>query len=254
MCARQTHPAICAARAGLVLVMLVTLPAVVLGPTPTRAASGQVDATATATAAGTASELLLANKLIDALNRGDEGAAVGLFDLEATLRMDRFAWAQAEIHRWVHLQIAESIVLEPEGPIQAVPNRAFWTARVRRADWVQAGVSWLRLACQVVTEADRIVDFSADPLDAPEAARLGSLWRPGSAPAAPPAARTVPEPAAADAGPSHPTASEGVLVVVLAVLLVGSVTLRARRTTHRRRSNGLIYLLRARQLRDARDR
>jgi hypothetical protein len=191
-----------------------------------------------------APELALATALVDALNRGDEDAAVALFDPEATLHMDRYAWTDAEIHRWARTQIAASIEVEPQGPFQAVPNRSFWTARVRRADWAQRGVEWVLLACQILTEADRIMDFSADPLDATSVAGLGSLWRPGSVPdpVPPIVARRDPDRSAGVGQPGAPAA--GILACGVAGLVLASCALLgARRTAPVRHSSGLITQL-----------
>jgi hypothetical protein len=195
----------------------------------------------TATGSNPAPELALATALVDALNRGDEDAAVALFDPEATLHMDRYAWTHAEIHRWARTQIAASIEIEPQGPFQAVPNRSFWTARVRRADWAQRGVEWVRLACQILTEGDHIMDFSADPLDASSVAGLGSLWRPGSVPdpAPPIVARRDPDRSAGAGQPGAPAA--GILACgVAGLVLAGCALLGARRTAPVRHSSGLI--------------
>jgi hypothetical protein len=128
------------------------------------------------------SEVGLAAALVDALNQGEEDAVVALFDPEATLHMERYAWLHYQIRQWARAQIAAGIVIEPEGPFQAVPNHALWTARVQRDDWRQRGVDSVRLANQILTEGDRILDFSADLLDGATVAPLGDLWRPGSPP------------------------------------------------------------------------
>ena len=88
----------------------------------------------------------------------------------------------SEIRLWARAQIAASISIGTEGPFQAVANHALWTARVRRADWHARGVESVRLANQILTEGDRILDFSADPLDGASVTLLGDFWRPGSPP------------------------------------------------------------------------
>lgn len=172
-----TRRALCALRVVLVLLML-GLASVAARSTPAVAAQ----ATPTATNADTSSELTLAAALVDALNHGDEGGMVALFDAEATVTADRYAWTRFEIHLWARAQIAASIVMEPEGPYQAVPNRAMWTARVRRADWRERGADWVRMANQILTQDGHIMDFTSVPLDGASVIPLGNLWRPGSTP------------------------------------------------------------------------
>ena len=82
----------------------------------------------------------------------------------------------SEIRLWARAQIAASISIGTEGPFQAVANHALWTARVQRDDWRERGVESVRLANQILTEGDRILDFSADPLDGPSVTPLGDLW------------------------------------------------------------------------------
>jgi hypothetical protein len=172
---------------GLALILCVTIQLAALAPisvlTAASSASGlSADALPTTTSPRPSNELALAAALVDALNRGDEDRVVALFDPEATLRMDRFAWTHYEIRLWARAQIGASIVVEREGPIQAVPNRAMWTTRVGRDDWRERDVQWVRMANRILTEDDRIMDFSADPLDDASITPLGNLWRPGSTP------------------------------------------------------------------------
>jgi hypothetical protein len=172
-----TRRALCTLRVVLVLLVL-GLASAAGQSTPAAAAQ----ATPTATNPDTSSDLALASALVDALNRGDEGGIVALFDPEATVTADRYAWTHFEIRLWARAQIAASIVIEPEAPYQAVPNRAMWTARVRRADWRERGVDWVRMSNRILTEDGRIMDFTSVPLDGASVLPLGNLWRPGSTP------------------------------------------------------------------------
>jgi transcriptional regulator with XRE-family HTH domain len=178
-------------------------------------------------------ELALAGALVDALNHGDEDAVVALFDPEATLHMERYAWLQFEIRQWARAQIADRIVIEPEGPIQAVPNHALWTARVQRDDWRERGVESVRLANHISTDGERILDFSADPLDGTSVIPLGALWRPGSPPDPMPplTQRRLVDDARAREAPAPPLALP--LSAVLSPLII--------RAACRRRSRGLAW-------------
>jgi hypothetical protein len=180
-------------------------------------------------------ELALAAALVDALNRGDEDAVVALFDPEATLHMDRYAWSAYQIRQWAHAQIAAGIVIESEGPFQAIANRALWTARVRRDDWRERGVESVLLANQILTEGDRILDFSADPLDGASVTPLSDLWRPGSPPDARP---LLAQSRASNQARSHEQAAGSPLGLPLSSAFVPLVTGAA----YRRRSGGLLAI------------
>jgi len=206
-----------------------------------------VTAQTTPLGGGSSTELALATALVDALNRGDEEGVVALFDPEATLRADRYAWTHHEIRRWARSQIAAAIVIEPEGTFQAIPNRAMWTARFGRVDWRQRGVEWVRMANQILTEGDRIIDFSADPLDGASVIPLGDLWRPRSTPDA--ASKSVGGPDLDDSGasgaaPAAPLALLAcVVVVVVGSLVVSNARLLRARVTHGGKSHALISAL-----------
>jgi hypothetical protein len=59
-------------------------------------------------------ELALASSLVNGLNGGDIDAVVSLFDPEAILEADRYAWSRFEIGLWARTQIDATIKVEPE--------------------------------------------------------------------------------------------------------------------------------------------
>jgi hypothetical protein len=199
-----------------------------------------VNAPTTPLTGESSAELSLATTLVDALNRGDEDAAVMLFDPEATLRADRYAWTHFEIRVWARAQIAASLVIEPDGAFQAIPNHAMWTAHFRRADWRERGVESVRMANRIVTEGDRIIDFSADPLDGASVLPLGELWRPGSTPDRPPKRSIKPD---LDETGVNNDAPALLTCVVIGLLVASSGRAMRARVTHGRKSRALITAL-----------
>jgi NADPH:quinone reductase len=112
-----TRRALCALRVALVLLVLGVASATVQN-TSTVAAQ----AAPTATNADTCSELALAPALVDALNSGDEGGTVALFDPEATLTADRYAWTHFEIRLWATSRrtTAPRPICQPQSCLDAV--------------------------------------------------------------------------------------------------------------------------------------
>jgi len=125
-----------------------------------------------------------AARFVEALNVGDdEDAVLALFDVQATVTADRMAWRAADVRRWIRLQVAERIRVQPTSAFEVVGHRVKWTARVFRCDWRQKGVDPLEVWDPIlVDDRHRILAFMSQPTDHQAGAFLGDGWRPYTTP------------------------------------------------------------------------
>jgi hypothetical protein len=188
----------------------------------------------------------VAAALVQALNAGDEDAAVALFDIQATVAADRLAWVPADVRHWIRLQLAERISIQPTSAYDVVGHRVKWMARVFRSDWHARGADPLEVWDSVLVDRNRIVAFMSQPTDARARALLGEAWSPGKR------AEPIPEEALTNLGSGALRTLAGALGLLTVAAVLGAVILRRAQVGRTRGRPGRLRMGRLKEFADAR--
>jgi hypothetical protein len=129
---------------------------------------------------------ILALELIRALNSHDVETVVSLFDANATIQAERYAWKTGDIRTWSRMQSAALVHMQvnPDS-FRAQGFRVQWTAVVDRSDWASRGIDSVAMMNEIWTEGDRIVHYNEALIDGALVPKFGDLWQPRAAPSLP---------------------------------------------------------------------